>query len=442
MNTDSASHTSNKLIVVIELGDLLAEEFRWDSLKAWLVSEFGGDFSDPEMIEGALTIIWSGADRDTTLNSAEEGVIDKAVAAAGGLAVLEILEDEECIYQFVPKIPSVERALIKDVGSTELQTFVPFIDILILTVTDTEREAILDAMQPLPGQAAILEGAISKTTYRFGLFGRYNVAHVESTMGGDGRQGATLTAREAIDELHPKAVLLLGISFGVNRKKQRLGDVIVADWIFPYDLQRVGATVTRRGVPIICGSILSERFRTRRNDWKLYCGRRPVKVQQGLMLSGSKLIDNKLFRDNLVSVFPEALGGEMEGAGAYAAAQQTGVEMILVKAICDWADGHKNDRAQPFASYTAVSLAKHVLSKDGVLSSLGARDNLQTQPSQQIKPEEKGEEQTSSPSVNLHGGFYQPGWTVKGDVVQAAGDLVLGEDGKKETETDSNSDSK
>ncbi len=99
-------------------------------------------------------------------------------------------------------------------------------------------------------------------------------------------------------------------------------------------------------------------------------------MHQGLLLSGPKLIDNKEFRDWLVREFAnrEPLGGEMEGAGAYEAAARDKVEVILIKGICDWADGHKNDRAQPFAASSAVSLAKHVLIKPHVLAELRAKD--------------------------------------------------------------------
>ena len=64
----------------------------------------------------------------------------------------------------------------------------------------------------------------------------------------------------------------------------------------------------------------------------------------------------------------------MEGHAAYAAAQLSGVETILVKAICDWADGDKNDHAQPFAMDMAVDACHHLLSKPHVLSSLKAKD--------------------------------------------------------------------
>jgi hypothetical protein len=64
----------------------------------------------------------------------------------------------------------------------------------------------------------------------------------------------------------------------------------------------------------------------------------------------------------------------MEGHASYAAAQGSRVEIVLVKAICDWADGDKNDRAQPFAADVAVDACHHLLSKPNVLRALKAKD--------------------------------------------------------------------
>lgn len=76
----------------------------------------------------------------------------------------------------------------------------------------------------------------------------------------------------------------------------------------------------------------------------------------GLVLSGEKLIDSLAYKKRLLALEPEAVGGEMEGAGLYAAANDAGVDWILVKAICDWADGTKNSAAQPQAARNAAEL--------------------------------------------------------------------------------------
>jgi nucleoside phosphorylase len=287
--------------------------------------------------------------------------------------VREIISGEECLYERVPSVKFTPPS-IKAVATADIKKLIREVDVVIMTTTPIERDAVLSVMAPLPKRRALLEGPFKNNTYRLGRFGRYFAAHVESTMGTLGRGGATLTVSDAVKDLMPKAVIIPGIAFGVDRKKQRLGDVLVAEAVFPYELQKEGKLTVHRGRELPCGTILSERFRAGSRSWILHRPVGPVAVHQGLLLSGEKVIDSREFRDELLAKFPTAVGGEMEGAGAYASASREKVEIILVKGICDWADGHKNDRAQPFAAKAAVSLAHHVLSKPDVLKELEASD--------------------------------------------------------------------
>lgn len=338
-----------------------------------LLGQFKGELLDwPSANKDRF--VWKGEKASLVLSAAESGALDKAVRDSGGVAIASIKSNGEHLYDFIPEVQFEPAARTKNVREDELLSKKDEVDLVILTVTDIERSALLSALRPWPGIKSVLMGSIGRTTYRFGRFGNYRTAQVESKMGSGGSQGAMLTAQQAIDHFEPKAFLLLGIAFGVDRKKQRMGDVLVATTIFPYELQRKGKTVKFRSTPIDCGEILSERFRVYSPDWKLMAGPRQLKAQLGQVLSGEKLVDDKKFRDDLIHNVSDAIGGEMEGHGAYAAAKRAKIEMILVKGICDWADGHKNDRAQPFAAYAAVSLAKYVLSKPDVLKELEAVD--------------------------------------------------------------------
>lgn len=50
-------------------------------------------------------------------------------------------------------------------------------------------------------------------------------------------------------------------------------------------------------------------------DWEyLLEDGKAAKKYMGTVLSGEKLLDDKNYRDKLHSSFPEAIGGEMEGA--------------------------------------------------------------------------------------------------------------------------------
>jgi nucleoside phosphorylase len=60
----------------------------------------------------------------------------------------------------------------------------------------------------------------------------------------------------------------------------------------------------------------------------------------------------------------------MEGVGLAAAAVRHGVPWIIVKAICDWADGKKHKEHQSLAAAAAVSLVHHVLAQTDVLHGL------------------------------------------------------------------------
>src|SRR3569833_2334329 len=55
------------------------------------------------------------------------------------------------------------------------------------------------------------------------------------------------------------------------------------------------------------------------------------------------------YRDQLKAAHPDAIGGEMEGSGIYAAAMRGKIDWALVKGICDWGHG-KSDEYQHVAA--------------------------------------------------------------------------------------------
>lgn len=81
-------------------------------------------------------------------------------------------------------------------------------------------------------------------------------------------------------------------------------------------------------------------------------------------MSGEKLIDNVHFRDGLLEDEPEALGGEMEAAGLFAAAHEEKLDWLIVKAVCDYADGNKSKdkkRRQKIAAGSAMAFLGHAI---------------------------------------------------------------------------------
>lgn len=212
-------------------------------------------------------------------------------------------------------------------------------DVLLVTATRVETVAVRDVFS----EGETVHGL--RNTYRdLGKFGDARVALVrcpETGAGGPG--GATLTIRDAIDEIRPSSVILVGIAFGVVPRQQRIGDVLCATRVVDYELTRVGTgshgevLASPRGINQPTSDRLLARLQNAEPD---FAGR----VEFGVMLSGSKLIDNVDFRDGLLAISADARGGEMEALGIAAAGSRAKVDWCVVKAYADWADGKKRTR--------------------------------------------------------------------------------------------------
>lgn len=349
--------------------------------------------SPPDFYDGILkstdgiTFTLKGVDLPRLLNDAKAGKLDGNGRAPDVVQIM--LSDGQCLFEKMPDVVVASQAET-DVDNKKLKSVLKSTDILIVTSAEIEKRAVLARFIPLEGEEKILVGTSKGVTFRCGQFGRYSAAHVHTTQGPDGRHGATLTTMLALSGTKFKACFVIGIAFGFDRKNQRLGDVLIAEQVQPYEHSKVEGDAEHsfsRGTPMQCGIELSNGFRNRMDGWEKYRTVTRVKLHQGVVLSGAKLVNSKPFRDRLLKQFnsPKPVGGEMEGHATYAAAQVGKIEIILVKAICDWADGDKDDSAQLFAMEMAVDACQYLLSKPDILSALRAKDRgLRTPPSNDL----------------------------------------------------------
>jgi nucleoside phosphorylase len=168
----------------------------------------------------------------------------------------------------------------------------------------------------------------------------------------------------------------VGIAFGGYTDQLHIGDILVSEQVIPYEIRRADPAGDEYRGPIPeAGPILLNRF-TNALGWEF---KRPdgyvCKVKAGPLLTGDTLLDNLDEKVRLFSEHPTAIGGEMEAAGLYAAASrhEASKEWIVVKAVCDWADGTKKttrDSYHPLAAAVSLSLVKFVLSIPNVLTDL------------------------------------------------------------------------
>ena len=236
--------------------------------------------------------------------------------------------------------------------------------LVIVTVTKVESQAVFDAFLPDKDQRPKPQTIEGHTYFELDMVQDARVYMVQSEMGSGGLGASAQAVAKAIETLAPRAVIMVGIAFGVNQEKQAIGDVLVSQQLRLYDLQRVGtrkgrAEIVLRGDKPSASSNLINRFRGAELTWE-----GEAEIRFGPILTGEKLVDNQDFTKQLQSFEPEAIGGEMEGAGLYVACHDKKIDWILVKGICDWADGNKaEDKAarQQLAATNAAAFVYHAL---------------------------------------------------------------------------------
>ncbi len=251
-------------------------------------------------------------------------------------------------------------------------------DVLLVTATEVEARAVLKVF-PQQGRPLEQHHIGDNTYFDLGVIGGARTFMVQCEMGAGGPAGATLVVHEGIKALSPSAVIMVGIAFGLIPEKQHLGDILVSQQLVGYERQKIEQgsggkeIITPRGDRVQASPRLLSRLRASIFDWQ------EPKVHFGLVLSGDKLANHTNFRNKLLGIEPEAIGGEMEGTGVYSAAHRNKVDWILVKAICDWADEHKKDAYQKLAAENAARFLLHVLQQQGLAeNNAGAPPPTQT----------------------------------------------------------------
>ncbi len=211
-------------------------------------------------------------------------------------------------------------------------------DVVLVTVNKYETRAVLDAFEAATGAEAAAV-SIGERVYRnLGTLNGTTVYHAISEMGSGSPGGMQQTVDRAIRSLGPNAVIALGIAFGVDETQQSIGEILLSKQLRLYELQRVGKQrkIVVRGARPDAAPRLVNHFRGFADaKWN------GAPVTSGVLLTGEKLVDNIDYRKQLQALEFEAIGGEMEGAGLYVSGYDHKVDWIVVKAICDFADGNK-----------------------------------------------------------------------------------------------------
>jgi len=170
-----------------------------------------------------------------------------------------------------------------------------------------------------------------------------------------------------------KAILGLGVAFGMDRNAVRFCDVLVAEQIADYAerprIQEGG--IYPRGQILNTKDGLKNIFCKDRVGWQFRCTNegRFAKLVFSQLVSSPFLLDDDTLKKSIIKHNPQAEGGDMEGWVLYTHIQ-TGfpkVATIIIKGVADYADGTKDKRWQMTAAKAAVDYAHFQLKRRGAI---------------------------------------------------------------------------
>jgi nucleoside phosphorylase len=191
-------------------------------------------------------------------------------------------------------------------------------------------------------------------------------------MGALGRLGSAARGIRFSEATGATKIVQLGMAFGIDRVRQKLGDVLVSASLVPYDNRDVRAATG--GSAAYATDYSAAKPESARRDlvelFRRELARRPAggpAVHIGALLSGAARIHSRAFRDELVAGVPGGgdpiVGGEMEGVGLLAASVSRDDPIwCVVKGISDFADEDRDSDIAVGRELACRNAAEFVLS--------------------------------------------------------------------------------
>ena len=276
-----------------------------------------------------------------------------------------------------PKIQNIQNVDYESFSKELVQD----VKILLMTATEIELRGIMGYLKPKDGKENIVETFVEKQRIYIGKYGKCPVV-VGMSAQGKAQQGplsACMTTAIILMAIEIRYVIAVGICYGMDESETSTGDVIVANPICDCTCLQVENTKdgdTNNGyTPPLSEEIpptATLQVFGNPDGYTHTQGCKEVKVHYGPIISRPDLVDSSNYKNQLRRLKPDALGGEMEGAAIMAAAERVPskhrVEVIVIKAICDWGDGEKSKAAgwKPFSSHAAARYVHHQMDKERI----------------------------------------------------------------------------
>lgn len=247
------------------------------------------------------------------------------------------------------------------------------IDIMLLTVKECE---FLSCHKLLKNS---FKSYIQELGYIYfggiGIDEPLKVALIRCQEGANTPSGSTITVKNAVTILQPKAVFAVGYCSGLQRCTTRLGDVVVCSKLTQYASQNVQNSESTGPARVPVSRDMLQLIKDAAAGWNpplLDPTSREIEVHcDAEYLSGPEHVCSKQRCDELTRLYPNAKAIEMEAEGVYVAAYDLKMEWVVVKGISGYANGTEGNREEwrTFASVMAASVVENMLSDSVVFQS-------------------------------------------------------------------------
>lgn len=197
-----------------------------------------------------------------------------------------------------------------------------------------------------------------------------------------GMVAASNLTTKIIHNFRPKYLFMTGIAAGVGENKN-LGDILIADIAFDSGSGKINNGVDDERIFLPDFKTIDIDTDIREQLISLKASRKyldeikkswPVTIQHELNIhigpfaSGAAVIANKSIIDEIISHNRKLIGLDMEAYGVYYSCKNSSKPrpkaFFSLKSISDFADKHKSDNYQEYASYTSASLLFHLIKNE------------------------------------------------------------------------------
>ena len=242
--------------------------------------------------------------------------------------------------------------------------------VLLVTMNLTENLATHSYMQPLDGHSNVYifnqqRQHSNIVTYYIGNYGACPAA-IRDVLPRFETHDSTSAVVMMADQCFPNlgAIISVGVACGI-KGKVKICDVLVSSKVINYDNEEMLYSSTGEIIRIsdqLCRLFThpiqwpSDLIKKCLND----NGEQLPSIKSGLILTGPYLDD--LPMDLVRNSAHRVIGMEIEKTNLFTANQQTVVNSIIVKAVCDFGDGMNNEMYQPTAALLSADLVDKCLS--------------------------------------------------------------------------------